>query len=123
MAARRLGGSILLLLGGLGCGDGGPAPGSLDSGAGMDAARADGGGGGGGDGGGGGTDATEPPDGGTEACVHTGPPILDPAILPVCDLCTGAHCVPSGLVPEEQRDRLADCDADNKCVPDLFIET
>jgi len=55
--------------------------------------------------------------------VHTGPPVIDPAIFPACDLCDGAHCVPAALLPAEQVDLFADCDANNKCVPDLFIET
>jgi len=59
-------------------------------------------------------------------CPHTGPPVLDPAGLPECptDVCAGgAHCIPSSLVPADQLDSLADCDADNKCVPDTLIET
>lgn len=58
-----------------------------------------------------------------EGCVHTGDPVIDPDLFPVCDLCENAHCVPSALLPAGQLDLLADCDATNKCVPDLFIET
>ena len=77
-----------------------------------------------------GRDAGPAPDGrtGTDAagsagCVHTGPPLLDPAELPVCDLCPNAHCVPSSVVPPEQAGQLADCNETSKCVPDLFIRT
>ena len=63
--------------------------------------------------------------GGTEPeCPHEGPPVLDANTLDVCPTCNGgARCLPSSLVPPEFSDQLGDCDADNKCVPDLFIET
>jgi hypothetical protein len=56
---------------------------------------------------------------------------LDPSGLPLCpaELCGGgARCIPlvileaQSISPDELA-QLADCDADNKCVPDLFIET
>lgn len=57
------------------------------------------------------------------ACVHEGPPVLDPSTLDPCPSCGGGHCLPSALVPEESRGRLGSCDAERLCVPDLFIET
>jgi len=60
-------------------------------------------------------------DGQGDACVpHQGPPILDPTSLPACT-CSGAHCVPTALVPSASAGMLADCDPTNKCVPDNFI--
>lgn len=56
-------------------------------------------------------------------CVHTGPPVIDPGLFPVCNLCENAHCIPSVLLPASQKDLLADCDSTSKCVPDLFVET
>ena len=70
-----------------------------------------------------GADVSEDAQPDADDCVHTGPPVIDPAIFPACDLCDGAHCVPAALLPAEQVDLFADCDANNKCVPDLFIET
>ena len=60
---------------------------------------------------------------GDAGCVHTGPPLIDPADLPVCDLCPNARCVPTAVVPMEQAERLADCDDTNKCVPELYVRT
>jgi hypothetical protein len=57
------------------------------------------------------------------ACPHEGPPVIDPATLPSCQQCGGAHCLANALVPEGFADRLGDCDATAKCVPDEFIET
>ncbi len=56
-------------------------------------------------------------------CPYEGPPIIDPSTFPSCDTCGGAHCVPNDLVPGEFADRLAQCDAASKCVPDEFIVT
>lgn len=56
-------------------------------------------------------------------CVHTGRPLLDPEVFDPCPMCAGAHCVPTSLVPMDQRDQLGDCDETSKCVPDLFIVT
>lgn len=61
---------------------------------------------------------------GSGTCPHTGPDLIDPTTLPACQ--PGAHCLPVMLVPEDLRDRLADCpapDAGSKCVPDDFIRT
>lgn len=88
------------------------------TGGGSDAANPASSGAGGSDGGSTGT--------GEEECPHTGPPVLDPSGLTPCptDVCSGgAHCIPNGLVPPDQADSLAACDADSKCVPDLLIET
>jgi len=63
----------------------------------------------------------EPP--AEEGCVHEGPPVLDPAMLRECPFCSGGRCVPGALVPEGERERLADCDGETKCVPDLFVRT
>jgi hypothetical protein len=58
-------------------------------------------------------------------CPYEGPAPLDPSTLPECPMCSagGAHCVPNSLVPADQIDALANCDADSKCVPDTFIVT
>lgn len=62
--------------------------------------------------------------GGMEAqCPHTGDPIFDPASLPTCEGFDTCRCVPTALVPPENLDDLGDCDAGNKCVPDLLVET
>jgi hypothetical protein len=93
-----------------GCGGGGGTGGEVDAGrdgSALDAARADTGGG---------ADAAG-------MCAHTGPPIIDPSTFPPCPMCMGGHCVPAALVPMAERERLADCDAETKCVPDIFIET
>jgi hypothetical protein len=48
------------------------------------------------------------------------------SIFPECTLCDNARCVPTTLVSglaADQVARLADCDADNKCVPEIYIET
>jgi hypothetical protein len=67
--------------------------------------------------------------GGTDAgtCVpHSGPPILDPATLPV-ECCPGSHCLAKSLldsVAPGAADQLGDCETDGaveKCVPDAFI--
>jgi hypothetical protein len=59
-------------------------------------------------------------------CPHEGPPVIEPSSLPACptSVCaSGGHCVPTAVVPMDQVAKLADCDAKNKCVPDLFIAT
>lgn len=62
--------------------------------------------------------------GGEPECPYNGPPPLDVSTLPACPNCAGgAHCIPGTLVPAEFAGQLGDCDADNKCVPDEFIET
>ncbi|MBW2455013.1 MAG: hypothetical protein JRI68_10905 [Deltaproteobacteria bacterium] len=62
---------------------------------------------------------------GGEECPYEGPSPLDVSTLPACPDCAtgGAHCLPTGLVPGEFIDQLANCDPDTKCVPDKFIET
>ncbi len=90
--------------------------------AGPDGAGAAGFGGIGGTSGVGGTGGADAGD--AAACVHTGPPVADPSLFPVCPLCDNARCVPSNLVPAETLDRLADCaDGTSKCVPDDFVVT
>lgn len=56
-------------------------------------------------------------------CPHTGDPILDPTALPACEGYATCRCLNRALVPEENHDTFADCDADNECVPDFVIET
>lgn len=54
-----------------------------------------------------------------------GQPVIDPASLPNCpeSVCaSGGHCVPSGLVPADQKGDLAECAGDALCVPDRLIE-
>ncbi|MDD9936314.1 MAG: hypothetical protein OXT09_22065, partial [Myxococcales bacterium] len=45
--------------------------------------------------------------------------------LPSCedDVCTQAHCLAANVIPEDQRDFLADCTDTEKCVPDTLIAT
>jgi len=50
------------------------------------------------------------------------PADLTPCPSYVCEV-GGAHCVPKGLVPADQTDLLAECNADLYCVPDPLIET
>jgi hypothetical protein len=55
-----------------------------------------------------------------------GQPVADPAAFAACPsaVCgSGGHCVPASLLPADQVDLLADCDATAKCVPDALIET
>ncbi len=62
--------------------------------------------------------------GGSEpVCPHVGDPVLDPSSLPSCEGFDTCRCLPSSLIPPDNLDDLADCDANNKCVPDLLIET
>lgn len=65
--------------------------------------------------GGGGDDPAQP------VCPHEGEPLIDPASLPACE--PGAHCLANALIPADLAPRLADCDAESKCVPDEFIAT
>lgn len=59
---------------------------------------------------------------GTGACPHTGPDLIDPQTLPSC--APDAHCLTAMLVPDDLRDRLADCPGGaGKCVPDDFLRT
>jgi hypothetical protein len=82
-----------------------------------------GGQGGSGDGGSGNSPASGGMGGTEEMCPHEGEPVLDPSGLTPCPMCNGGHCIPNALVPAESADSLANCDADNKCVPDFIIET
>ena len=91
----------------LAVGCGGESPGTVDAGrTGMDAG---------------------PPAMGTDAgpvgeCLPE-EPLIAPELLPACDLCANARCVPASFVPPEQQALLADCVDGSKCVPDLLIET
>jgi hypothetical protein len=69
-------------------------------------------------------DGPDEDDGGRE-CVYNGPPVIDPADLASCEsaTCQGAHCLPRDFVNPEQSAELADCNADEECVPDLLIRT
>ncbi len=72
----------------------------------------------------GGSDGGTGGEGGMEAeCPHTGEPVFDPASLQTCEGFDTCRCVPTVLVPPDNVDDLADCDANNKCVPDLLVET
>ena len=43
-------------------------------------------------------------------CPWTGPPVVNPGVFPACSpACSGAHCVPSALVPASQQSMLASC--------------
>jgi len=51
-------------------------------------------------------------------CPWTGPPVVDPAVFAACSpACSGAHCVPSALVPSSQQSQLAACPG-GFCAPD-----
>jgi hypothetical protein len=103
-------------------GAGGGAGGS-GAGAGAGAGAGEGGAGTAGDDGASG-DGTGDDDGGRE-CVYDGPPVIDPADLMSCEsaTCQGAHCLPRDFVSAEQATELADCNANEECVPDLLIRT
>jgi hypothetical protein len=83
----------------------------------------------GGEGGGGGTAGSAGASGSAAdaGCVpYDGPPLVDVSVFDQCTLCDNAHCVPLGflsIIPQEDVDRLADCDSDHKCVPDMYMET
>lgn len=71
-----------------------------------------------------GMDASTPSpedDAGPAAC-GAGEPLVDPRLLPVCDVCAGARCVPIAFVSEEQRELFTDCEG-GECVPDLYVAT
>jgi hypothetical protein len=56
-------------------------------------------------------------------CPWTGPAAVEPAAFPACDpVCDGAHCVPSDMVPVDQRPKLAACSG-GYCLPDPVIAT
>jgi hypothetical protein len=56
-------------------------------------------------------------------CPWTGPPVIDPKILPACaPACGGAHCVPGEVVPAALQPLLAVCPG-GFCAPDPLIET
>lgn len=74
-------------------------------------------------GGSGGTGGTSSAGGSEPECPHVGDPFLDPSGLPTCEGYSTCRCLPSSLVPPENLSDLGDCDAENKCVPDLLIET
>ena len=51
-------------------------------------------------------------------CPWSGPPVVDPTVFPACTpTCSGAHCVPSALVPAAQQSQLASCPG-GYCAPD-----
>ena len=89
----------------VGCGDDNPG-GDTDAAMGMDA----------------GPPPPDPDAGSGGECVPEDP-VIAPELLPTCDLCANARCVPLSFVPEEQQALLADCGDAGKCVPDLLIET
>jgi hypothetical protein len=54
-------------------------------------------------------------------CPWTGPPVLDPGVLPDCDVaCGGAHCLDASQVPPAQQAQLSPCTG-GFCVPDKII--
>lgn len=59
---------------------------------------------------------------GEPRCPHEGPPVVDPATLPVCGG-GGAHCLDEKLVPPALAPKLARCDATSLCVPDPFLRS
>jgi hypothetical protein len=65
------------------------------------------------------------PDAGGVTCPYTGPPLVDPTMFPQCSpTCSGAHCVPSALVPAADQAQLASCMSNGMpgfCAPDTFI--
>jgi hypothetical protein len=73
----------------------------------------------------GGKDSPPSLDAGMDAvgeCPPGEPPIA-PSLLPVCNLCPDARCVPNFALDDDQVAMLAPCDDNNTCVPELFIET
>jgi hypothetical protein len=57
----------------------------------------------------------------TLPCPYTGPAIHDPNSFAGCDpSCSGAHCVPTGIVPSGLQSLMATC-TDGLCVPDPII--
>ncbi len=61
-------------------------------------------------------------------CPYDGVPIDPAALGPACpaSVCAGGgHCLPDALIQAQdpaELDKLADCDAKNKCVPDFFVK-
>ncbi len=68
-------------------------------------------------------------DGGPDFCAwdYDANPIIDVTETSPLEACPSeicdqpSHCMPNGLVPENQRDLLPACDADRKCVPDTIL--
>jgi hypothetical protein len=91
--------AVVVMVGGLagvlGCG-GKDAPPSMEQDAGVDASEVD---------------------------CPPGEPPLDPELLPECDFCPDARCVPNFALEEDQIAMLAPCSDSSTCVPELFIET
>ena len=59
-------------------------------------------------------------------CPWTGPPVIDPSLLPACDGggCSGAHCLPAAEVPLAVQSQLAHCNGNTGfCTPDPIIST
>jgi hypothetical protein len=57
------------------------------------------------------------------ACPYSGPPVIDPTTFPACSpSCTGAHCVPSSLVPASQQALLSTCPG-GFCTPDPIVSS
>jgi hypothetical protein len=59
-------------------------------------------------------------------CPWQGPAVVNPTELPACDNggCTGAHCLPSAVVPLAEAGMLAICGSGSTagyCTPDTFI--
>jgi hypothetical protein len=54
-------------------------------------------------------------------CPWTGPAVFDPTVFAACSpACSGAHCVPAGIVPSAEQSLLAAC-TDGLCAPDAVI--
>jgi hypothetical protein len=71
--------------------------------------------------GGGGSDGGAAGDVGA-VCPYTGPPLVNPAMFPLCCTAGGAHCVPAALVPPTATSQLVPCPG-GFCAPDPFIAT
>jgi hypothetical protein len=57
----------------------------------------------------------------TLPCPYSGPPIYDPNSFAACDpSCSGAHCVPTEIVPSGLQSLMAAC-TDGLCAPDPII--
>jgi hypothetical protein len=57
----------------------------------------------------------------TLPCPYAGPPIHDPNSFAACDpSCSGAHCVPTAIVPSGLQSLMAAC-TDGLCAPDPII--
>jgi hypothetical protein len=56
------------------------------------------------------------------ACPYTGAALVDVNVFPACSpACGGAHCIPSDLIPAEQRSQLAACPG-GYCAPDSVVK-